>query len=141
MAGPRVTMAMADDGRFFAVFARRGRRGAPWVAVLAQGGVACALVATAAFDALLTYIGFTLSVFTALTVVAAWRLRRRAPAQARPYRAFGWPLSPSLFLLLSAWMAGAVVYARPAAAAAGALTLAAGAGLYRLWQPDAGGSG
>jgi basic amino acid/polyamine antiporter, APA family len=135
MVGPRVTMAMADDGLFFRAFARRGPRGAPWVSVAAQSAIALVLLYTATFEGLLTYIGFTLSAFSALTVLGAVRLRAREPDAPRPYRAFGWPLTPALFLALATFLVAFSIYARPLAAAAGALTLAAGLALYAAWAP------
>lgn len=136
MAGPRVPMAMAEDGLFFAAFARRGPGGAPWVSVAVQAVIAVALVFTAAFETLLTYIGFTLSAFSALTVLGAWRLRRREPDAPRPYRAFGWPVTPALFVALSLWIVAFSVYARPMAAVASALTLGSGLLVYAFWSPS-----
>lgn len=134
MAGPRVYAAMADDGLFFSVFARRGRSGAPWASVLLQGAIALLLALTSTFGALLTYIGFTLSIIAGLTVVAAIVLRRRRPDAERPYRARGWPLSPALFLGLSAWMVFYTVSERPVESLAGVATLLVGLLVYVPWR-------
>jgi APA family basic amino acid/polyamine antiporter len=134
MAGPRVYAAMAEDGRFFGALARRNERGAPWAALLLQGLLAAGLAATSSFEVLLLYVGFTLSVFSALTVVAAFVLRRRAPDAPRPYRTWGWPLTPLLFLALSVWMVAYVVVERPAVGLAGALTLLVGAAVSLVWR-------
>ncbi|GMV42539.1 MAG: amino acid permease [Myxococcales bacterium] len=135
-AGPRVYLAMAQDGLLFGALARRNVRGAPWASVALQGALATALILTTTFEDLLTWIGFTLSVFAALTVLGAFVLRLRDPA-ARPYRAMGWPLTPLLFLGLSVWMVIFSVRARPEIALAGGATLAAGLIVYlvrrRLW--------
>ncbi len=130
MAGPRVYLAMAEDGLFFRPFARRGRSGAPWASVALQGGIAIVLALSATFDQLLVYIGFTLSIFAALTVLAAFVLRSRHPDAPRPYRACGWPVSPILFLLLSLWMVTYAIVMRPAESLAGIVTLAVGLALY-----------
>jgi APA family basic amino acid/polyamine antiporter len=132
MAGPRVYVAMAEDGLFFRGMARRNRTGAPWVSVAVQGALALAMLATSTFLDLLTYVGFTLSGFSALAIVAAFALRWREPDAPRPYRAFAWPLSGALFLALSAWMVTLAIVDRPAVALAGGATLAAGGAAY-LW--------
>ncbi|HVJ92806.1 MAG TPA: amino acid permease [Labilithrix sp.] len=130
MAGPRVYVAMAEDGLFFRPLARRAGSGAPWASVALQGSIAAVLVVTATFEQLLVYIGFTLSVFAALTVLAAFVLRRREPDTARPYRARGWPLSPILFLSLSLWMSTYAIITRPTESLAGLITVALGMVLY-----------
>ena len=132
MAGPRVYLAMAEDKLFFRAFARRNRFGAPWAAVLLQGALAIVLAVSATFDQLLVYIGFTLNLFTALTVLAAFVLRRRAPEATRPYRARAWPVSPLLFLALSIWIAIYSIAMRPLESLAGLATLAVGLGGYRM---------
>lgn len=126
MAGPRVAVAMAEDGFLFRLFARRTARGAPARAVVLQAAIAIAIAATATFDRILYSVGFLLSVVAAATVAAAIVLRRRAPRRPRPYRALAWPLSPALFLLLSLGMAASAVLQRPWEAAIGLGLLAVG---------------
>lgn len=130
MAGPRVYMAMAEDGLFFSAFARRGKGGAPWASVVLQGAIALVLAVTATFEQLLIYIGFTLSLFAALTVLAAFVLRRREPDAERPYRARGWPVTPLLFLSLSLWMAIFSIKSKPLESLSGVATLLIGLVLY-----------
>ena len=130
MAGPRVYVAMAEDGLLFRAFARRGRAGAPWAAVALQGTLAVTLALTATFEQLLVYIGFVLGFFAALTVVAAFVLRRREPDAHRPYRAVAWPLSPIVFLALATWMTAYAVIMRPRESLAGLATLLVGLALY-----------
>ena len=135
LAGPRVYQAMAEDALFPRLFARKNQAGAPWTAVALQGAMAALLAVTATFDQLLVYIGFTLSLFAALTIVAAFVLRRREPAARRPYRARTWPVGPLLFLALSLWMATYSVAERPVESLAGVATLGMGLALYVLWRP------
>jgi APA family basic amino acid/polyamine antiporter len=132
MAGPRIYMAMAEDGLFFRALAKRGRGGAPALSVALQGALAIAMLLTSTFIDLLMYVGFTLSAFSALAVLAAFALRRREPAAPRPYRAFGWPVTPVLFLALSTWMVALAIVERPIVALFGFATLAAGGLVYAL---------
>ncbi|MFO0696061.1 MAG: amino acid permease [Polyangiales bacterium] len=130
LAGPRVPMAMAEDGLFFASFARRGRGGSPTLGLAAQALVAVALVLTSTFEALLTYVGFLLGVFSALTAVAAMVLRSTEPALPRPYRAPLLHVSAGVFAIASAWVVIAALRVRPEAGAYGALTVLVGLVLY-----------
>ncbi len=132
MAGPRVYVAMAEDGLFLRTFARRGRSGAPWPAVLLQGAIAITLVLSATFEELLVYIGFVVSLSSACAVLAAIVLRRREPDTERPYRARAWPLSPILFLALALWMTAYSVATRPRESVAGLVTLLIGLALYAV---------
>jgi APA family basic amino acid/polyamine antiporter len=62
------------------------------------------MLLTASFEALLSYIGLTLSLVAALTVAGVIVLRVREPNLPRPYRTWGYPLSPLIFLALEGWM-------------------------------------
>jgi APA family basic amino acid/polyamine antiporter len=132
MTGPRVYVAMAEDGLFFRTFTRRSAAGAPWASVLLQGAIGIVLVLSATFEQLLVYIGFVVSLSSTLAVVAAFVLRRREPLAVRPYRARAWPLSPLLFLALSLWAVTYSVATRPMESLAGMATLVLGLALYRL---------
>jgi APA family basic amino acid/polyamine antiporter len=130
--GSRTARVMGEDHPRIAFFARVSRRGIPAVAVAVQAALALLLVATASFDTLLTYIGVTLSLSTAGTVVGVFWLRWRRPALCRPYRAWGYPATPIFFLALSLWMIGHTLSERPIVAALAIATIAAGLVLYRL---------
>ena len=139
MTGPRVYLAMAEDGVFFSALARRNQHGAPTAGALLQGVLAVVLTLTATFEVLLMYVGFTLSLSAAATVLAAVVLRRRESGAHRPYRAPAWPLPAVIYFALSAWMATHAVARRPFEALAGALTIGAGAIFYLLWRRARGG--
>jgi APA family basic amino acid/polyamine antiporter len=135
MSGPRVSDAIGRDHRALAFLARRTRGGAPVVAVGLQAALALAMVMTASFDTLLGYIGFTLSISAGLTVLGVLVLRVREPRLARPYRTWGYPVTPFLFVALSAWMVGHALVERPSASLAGLATLAGALLLYVLFSP------
>jgi APA family basic amino acid/polyamine antiporter len=134
MSGPRVAVAMAQDGVFFRALGRGNARGAPTRAVALQGGLAIVAVLTARYDQLLVYVGFALTLNAAAAVLAAFVLRRREPAGDRPHRALGWPYSGILFLALAAFMIVLAVRERPAESAAALATLVAGGGAYAAWH-------
>jgi APA family basic amino acid/polyamine antiporter len=134
MSGPRFAVAMARDGLFFRALGRTGARGAPTAAVALQGGLALVAAATATFDPILVYVGFTLTVSCGATVVAAFVLRWREPRAERPHHALGWPVSGLLFVASAIFMTAFAIHDRPYESAAGLLTLAAGGLAYRVWR-------
>src|SRR5262245_47119488 len=134
MSGPRVAVAMAQDGAFFRALGRSNARGAPTLAVGLQGALAIVAVLTARFEQILMYVGFALTFNAAGAVVAAFVLRRREPASERPHRALGWPFSGILFLALSAFMIILSVRERPRESIAALATLAAGGVAYAAWR-------
>jgi APA family basic amino acid/polyamine antiporter len=132
MAGPRVYDAMGRDHPRLAILARRTRHGGPAVAVALQAALALAMIATSGFGALLRYIGFTLSLVAGLTVLGVIVLRAREPGLPRPYRTWGYPVTPLLFVGLSGWMAAHALVQVPGAALAGLGTVAAALALHAL---------
>jgi APA family basic amino acid/polyamine antiporter len=134
MTGPRVVQAMSDDGVFFRALGRTNARGAPTFAVLLQGALAAVGIATATFEPLLVYAGFTLSLSAAVTVAGAFVLRLREPDAPRPHRALAWPWSGVAFLALSAFMTVFAIRERPLESLAGLATLSAGAVAWALWR-------
>jgi APA family basic amino acid/polyamine antiporter len=132
MSGPRVYQAMGQNCPRLGLLRYRTRSGGPATAVGLQALVALAMVLTATFEVLLTYIGFTLSLVAGLTVLGVLVHRYREPHLPRPYRAWGYPVTPLLFVALSAWMILHAFVERPVVALAGLGTIAAGVVLYVL---------
>jgi APA family basic amino acid/polyamine antiporter len=132
MAGPRVYAAMAEDRVFPPIFAQRSRRGAPTFGVLFQAGLAVAMVLFVPLGNLILYTGFTLSAFAAITVAAVFVMRIKHPELPRPYKTFGYPVTPLLFVVLSAWMAYYFLDKHPRETAASLATVFSGLVIY-VW--------
>ena len=132
MSGPRVYEAMGNAYPRLGFLGGRGSgaKHGPIAATALQAGAALAMLATASFEDLLTYVGFTLSLFAALTVAGVVVLRVREPALERPYRVWGYPVTPAIFIGLMLWMIWNAIALRPGVAAAGFGTLAVAAALY-----------
>ncbi|MCB9596693.1 MAG: amino acid permease [Sandaracinaceae bacterium] len=130
MTGTRVLDAMGRDHGPLAALARRATGGGPFVAVGLQGVLATIMVLTSSFDALLGYIGFTLSIFAALTVLGVIVLRVRQPDLERPYRTWGYPVTPIVFVGGMLWMIVWSIAAEWTVAVAGAVTIGAGLALW-----------
>jgi APA family basic amino acid/polyamine antiporter len=106
IAGPRVTMVMGEDIFLFRIFARKNRNGIPSRAVIFQSAISIYFIFASTFDEVIKYIGFTLSLFTFLTVLGIFILRARQKTNppTYSYRTWGYPVTPILFLLLLSWM-------------------------------------
>ncbi len=126
MTGPRVVEAMGRDHPRLRLLAQRRAGGGPIGATVLQAGAAVAMALSATFEALLVYVGVSLSFFAALVAAGVFVLRFREPELARPYRTWGYPWSTLAFLLLSAWMIAHSVLERPVVAAFAGATVAFG---------------
>jgi len=102
--GPRITAAMGEDLGVLAPLARRNARGIPTAAILAQYAIVILLLLTATFETAVNYIQFSLTLCSTLTVLGVFVLRWRRPNLSRPYRTWGYPVTPLIFLAISIWM-------------------------------------
>jgi APA family basic amino acid/polyamine antiporter len=102
--GPRITAAMGEDLGLLAPLARRNAQGIPTTAILAQFAIVILLLLTATFQTAVNYIQFSLTLCSALTVLGVFVLRWRRPNLPRPYRTWGYPVTPIIFLAISGWM-------------------------------------
>ena len=102
--GPRITMAMGEDLDLLAWLSRRNARGIPTAAILTQFVIVHLLLLTAAFETVVNYVQFSLTLCSALTVLGVFVLRWRQPNLSHPYRVWGYPLTPLIFLAISGWM-------------------------------------
>ena len=132
MAGPRVIQAMGEDIRVLRLFAKKNRRGSPVYAILLQSCVAIFLAVTSTFNAILTYVGFTLTLFTFLTVLGVFVLRVKRPGIKRPFKMWGYPVTPAFYLVLNGWMLCYLLIQRPLPSAVGLLTVGTALLLYRV---------
>lgn len=101
LAGPRVTMTIGEDIAALKFFARKNKKGIPVIAIILQSLIALILIFTSSFDAVLTYLGFILTLFTTLTVLGLFILRINKPDLPRPFKAWGYPITPAIFILLN----------------------------------------
>ena len=99
-AGPRVYFAMARDGVFFDAASKvHPTYKTPAFAIVAQTVWASLLILTGSGNALLTYTGFSITLFLGVAVFALFVLRRREPNAPRPFKALGYPIAPAIFAI------------------------------------------
>ncbi|MCX6327120.1 MAG: amino acid permease [Bacteroidia bacterium] len=99
MAGPRVYYAMAKDGLFFRKVGEINKKGVPGFGLAVQGVWAVLLCLSGTYSNLLDYVIFAVLIFFTLTILAIFVLRVKRPDIPRPYKAFGYPLIPAIYIL------------------------------------------
>jgi len=134
LAGPRVYYAMARDGLFF----RRAsylhpRFRTPVPSLVLQGLWASVLTVSGTYNALLTYTTFASLLFGAMTVGGVFVLRRKHPDWARPYRCWGYPVVPLVYILVALFFIVYVIIGDPRSSGAGLLLVLLGVPAYLYW--------
>ncbi len=141
LAGPRVYYALGKDFTPFSFLAKTRETGAPGVALVVQGLVTTVIVLSGRVDQIQQYAGFTLTLFASLAVSCVIVLRIRRPKLNRPFRAWGYPASPLLFLAVSLWIMYWAFQGRPVESILSLLTVLLGGVIFALFvarKPDEG---
>lgn len=102
-AGPRISKVMGEDLQSLSFLSKTNKNDVPVMATIVQSAITILLICTSTFDVVLRYIGFTLSLFTFLTVVSLFVMRIKRKDLQGPYKTFGYPVTPVIFLVLSGW--------------------------------------
>lgn len=101
--GPRVSQVMGEDTYILRALSYRSKKGTPYVAIWLQYAVSFLLIITDSFALVTRYTGITLSLFAMITVVGVFVHRKRFPHASRPYKTWGYPFVPLLFIVLILW--------------------------------------
>lgn len=132
LTSPRIYFAQAKDGLFFRNFGEvHPRFQTPAFAIVAQALWAAVLIVTGSYESLAEYSMFAIWLFYGLMVTGVIVLRRKQPDLARPYRMWGYPVTPVLFLAVTIWFLVNTLITRPWPALAGLVLIAAGVPVYR----------
>jgi len=99
ISGARVYYAMAKDGLFFKNVGKLNSKGVPGFSITVQGLWSILLCLSGTYSQLLDYVIFAVLLFFALTIYSIFLLRRKRPDIPRPYKAFGYPVIPALYIL------------------------------------------
>lgn len=135
--GPRVMMTMGEDIPALKLFAWRSESGAPVYAILFQLAVASLMLFTRSFEAVLDFIQFALLFCSFFTVLGVIKLRVTKPDLPRPYRAWGYPVTPVVFLLVTGFMMYYLSMERPLQAFLGMLIMISGLLIYAVFHKRA----
>jgi len=134
LAGARVFYAMAKDGLFFRGAGRLNSRSVPGAALVMQGLWTSVLCLSGSYGDLLDYVVFAVLLFYMLTIGGIFVLRRKRPDAERPYRAFGYPVVPVLYVLAALAISADLLVFKPAYTWPGLVIVLLGAPVYYLWK-------
>jgi APA family basic amino acid/polyamine antiporter len=135
LAGARVLFAMGRDRLFFRRVAEvHPTYRTPAAALLLQGAVAAVLTLTGTYSDLLTLTAFASLLFNTLTVVGLFVLRRRRPDLPRPYKAWGYPVVPTIYILVSVFFLWNILVGDPRNSGMGLALAALGLPAYAYWS-------
>lgn len=138
LTGPRIPYALARAGMLPAGLARISSHGVPAVAILAVGAWSIVLSVSGTFDILTDMYIFILWIFFGLSGGAVLVLRRTMPDAERPYRVWGYPVVPILFLLVTVFLLVNTLIATPSRALAGIVLIILGLPVYEYFRRKAG---
>jgi APA family basic amino acid/polyamine antiporter len=134
LMGPRLYYAMARDGLFFQSVGKLNPRGVPAAGLWLQCAWSIVLIFSGSYNELIDYIIFAALMFYILTVSAVFVLRKKQPGADRPYRAWGYPVLPALYIGLCAIIMLSLLVVKPVFSWASFIIVLAGIPVYYLWR-------
>jgi APA family basic amino acid/polyamine antiporter len=147
LAGARVYYAMAKDNLFFSATGRLNKNHVPAVALVLQGIWTCVLVLPRTvyneggvvkygnlYSTLLDYVVFAVLIFYILTIIGLFILRRKRPDADRPYKAFGYPVVPMIYILAAGLISLVLLFYKPKTSLPGLLIVLTGVPIYFIWK-------
>ncbi len=132
LAGARVYYTMAQDGLFFKKTGQLNKNNVPEFALWIQCLVASLLCLSGRYGDLLDMISFVVVLFYALTILGIFVLRKNRPDAVRPYRAFGYPVLPALYILMAITFCVLLIFYKPTYAGWGLAIVLTGIPIYYL---------
>lgn len=134
MSNARTPYAMAREGLFFPKMASVNKAKVPGNALWYQGIWACLLVMSGTFDQLTDMLIFAAFIFYGATTLGVFILRKKMPNAPRPYKVWGYPVIPALFIIFCVFLVGNTIYARPREASIGLFLILLGIPFYWWFQ-------
>jgi APA family basic amino acid/polyamine antiporter len=138
LAGARVYYAMSRDGLFFKSVGKLSERSkTPVNSLWVQWAWTCLLCLSGSYGQLLDYVIFAVLVFYILTIAGLFVLRRTRPTAARPYKAFGYPMLPGLYIVMALWICAVLLRYKPQYTWPGLIIVLLGIPVYLVWKRQA----
>lgn len=134
LMGARLYYAMAQDGLFFKPAGMLNLNGVPAAGLIMQSAWSILLVFTGTYIELLDYVIFAALLFYALTVTGLFVLRKKQPDAPRPYKAWGYPYIPALYIFLCSAIMVDLLIVRPEYTWPGLILVASGIPVYFFWK-------
>ena len=132
LAGARVYHTMAKDGLFFKRTAELNKNNVPEFALWIQCLVASLLCLSGKYGDLLDMISFVVVMFYALTILGIFILRKKRPDAERPYKAFGYPFLPAVYIVMAIAFCILLIIYKPAFTCPGLIIVLAGIPIYSI---------
>jgi APA family basic amino acid/polyamine antiporter len=130
LSGARVYYTMAKDGLFFKQAGELNEKDVPGWALWVQCLIACVLCLSGKYGNLLDMISFVVVLFYVLTIIGIFILRKKQPDTPRPYKAFGYPLLPAIYIVMGLSFCGLLLKYKPEYTWPGFIIVALGIPLY-----------
>jgi basic amino acid/polyamine antiporter, APA family len=134
LSGPRVYYAMARDGLFFKKVGEINKNGVPGFAIVVQGVWSVLLCMSGTYGDLLDYVIFAVLIFFTLTILAIFVLRVKKPDIPRPYKAFGYPVIPAIYILTTVTIMVILLIYKPNYTFPGLGIVLLGIPVFYLWR-------
>lgn len=134
LAGARAYWAMAKDRLFFAGAAELNANGVPARGLWMQAAWASALCLSGSYGQLLDYVVFAVLLFYVLSIAGIFRLRRTKPLAERPYKAFGYPFLPALYIVAATAICVVLLVEKTGYTLPGLGIVASGIPVYLFWR-------
>jgi len=134
LAGSRLFQSMAKEGLFFKKAAKLNKYNVPQNALILQGIWASALCLSGSYGDLLDYATFSSLLFYIITIVGLFALRKKMPDAHRPYKAFGYPFVPALYIVLTSLVCLDLLVYKTFNTGMGLVIIAIGVPVYFLFK-------
>jgi APA family basic amino acid/polyamine antiporter len=134
LSGARVYYAMAKDGLFFKKVSQLNSKGVPSVGLWLQATWASILCLSGTYSQLLDYVIFAALIFNVLTIFAVFVMRIKHPKADRPYKAFGYPVIPAIYISLCLFIEFILLIYKPLYTWPGLLIVISGIPVYYIWK-------
>ena len=134
LAGARVYYSMAKDGLFFRSAGKLNKNKVPGFALVIQCAWASILCMSGTYSDLLAYVVFTVLLFYIITIAGIFVLRKKKPDAERPYKAFGYPVIPILYIIAALIIMTVLLIQKPNTTWPGLLIVIAGLPVYFIWR-------
>ena len=134
LSGARLYYAMAKDGVFFQKAGTLNKNNVPGFALIIQGIWASLLCLSGTYGDLLDYCTFSSLLFYVITIIGLFILRKTRPDAERPYKAFGYPVLPALYIIIAGAICIDLLIYKPGTCGRGLLIVFLGIPVYYLWK-------
>lgn len=134
LAGARVYYAMAKDKLFFQSVGKLNKEAVPGTALVVQGVWSSLLCLSGTYSDLLDYVIFAVLIFYILTISGIFILRKKRPSAERPYKAFGYPVVPALYILIASAISLDLLIFKPRYTWPGVIIVVLGIPVYLIWR-------